>query len=119
MGAIEPWHILVLLIVVLLVLGPKRLPEVGKSVGATIREFRKATGEIRDSFSGALAPDAPAPPPPPAAVVAAAGPAPARPMAPAAPSDVPVTAALPDSTAAPGAGDAPPDPSPPHPGSSG
>jgi len=30
MGAIEPWHLIVILAVVLIVLGPKRLPEVGR-----------------------------------------------------------------------------------------
>ena len=38
-GAIEPWHLIVVLVVALLVLGPKRLPEVGKSLGDTIREW--------------------------------------------------------------------------------
>ncbi len=30
MGAIQPWHLVLLLIVVLIVLGPGKLPEVGK-----------------------------------------------------------------------------------------
>ncbi len=51
MGAIEPWHLIVVLVVALLVLGPKRLPEVGKSLGDTIREFRKSVGEARDPVS--------------------------------------------------------------------
>jgi sec-independent protein translocase protein TatA len=45
MGAIEPWHLIVILAVVLIVLGPKRLPEMGRSLGETIREFRKSTSE--------------------------------------------------------------------------
>ena len=76
MGAIEPWHLIVVLVVALLVLGPKRLPEVGKSLGDTIREFRKSIAETRDSVSGttpaaAAAPPAPAATPAPPAVPAA------------------------------------------------
>jgi len=63
MGAIEPWHLIVVLVVALLVLGPRRLPEVGKSLGDTIREFRKATSETRASSSGTVRAAAPALPP--------------------------------------------------------
>jgi sec-independent protein translocase protein TatA len=39
------WEILILLLVVLLVFGPKRLPEMGRSLGKGMREFK-------DSISG-------------------------------------------------------------------
>jgi TatA/E family protein of Tat protein translocase len=39
-------ELLVVLAVALIIFGPKRLPEVGRSLGKTIREFRKATSEI-------------------------------------------------------------------------
>ncbi len=73
MGAIQPWHLVLLLIIVLIVLGPGKLPEVGKSLGESIREFRKATTETRDAISlqpPAQSPVA-APPAPPAAPVQA------------------------------------------------
>ena len=41
-GWIGPWELAILLIVVLLVFGPKRLPEMGKSIGRGIREFKGA-----------------------------------------------------------------------------
>ncbi len=44
-GLENPTHILFVLIVAVLVLGPKRLPSVGRSLGTGIREFR-------DSLSG-------------------------------------------------------------------
>jgi sec-independent protein translocase protein TatA len=44
-GWISPWELLILLVVVLLVFGPKRLPEMGKSLGKGLREFK-------DSVSG-------------------------------------------------------------------
>ena len=39
---LSPMHLVLLLIVALLVFGPKRLPEIGKGLGDTLREFRKA-----------------------------------------------------------------------------
>jgi sec-independent protein translocase protein TatA len=54
-GWIGPWELLILLFVVLLVFGPKRLPEAGRSLGKGMREFKNSiTGnEDRDS-SGEL-----------------------------------------------------------------
>jgi sec-independent protein translocase protein TatA len=37
---LSPTHILLVLAVALLVLGPKRLPEVGRGLGAAIRDFK-------------------------------------------------------------------------------
>jgi sec-independent protein translocase protein TatA len=42
---IGQWEILIILAVVLLLFGPKRLPDLGRSIGRTIREFRHATSE--------------------------------------------------------------------------
>ncbi|HEX9350290.1 MAG TPA: twin-arginine translocase TatA/TatE family subunit [Gaiellaceae bacterium] len=42
---VSVWEILILLLVVLLVFGPKRLPEMGRSLGKGMREFK-------DSISG-------------------------------------------------------------------
>jgi sec-independent protein translocase protein TatA len=45
----QPTHLLFVLIVALLVLGPKRLPEVGRQLGDGIRDFRAAiNGERND-----------------------------------------------------------------------
>jgi sec-independent protein translocase protein TatA len=45
----QPTHLLFVLVVALLVLGPKRLPEVGRTLGAGIRDFRQAiSGETPD-----------------------------------------------------------------------
>jgi len=49
MDFLSPLHIIVLLIVALLVFGPKRLPEIGAGLGKAIREFRDATsGAMQD-----------------------------------------------------------------------
>ena len=39
---LQPTHLLFILLVALLVLGPKRLPEVGKTLGSGLRDFRQA-----------------------------------------------------------------------------
>ena len=45
MGEFSPIHWLIVLVVVLLVFGPKRLPEIGKALGESIREFKKSLKE--------------------------------------------------------------------------
>jgi sec-independent protein translocase protein TatA len=76
MFGLEPWHIVLLLAVVLVIFGPKRLPEIGKNLGESIREFRKATTEFGDAVKvGAATPtnEAPATTPPAAVAPVVAG----------------------------------------------
>ncbi len=40
---LQPLHLLLILLAVLIVLGPKRLPSASRAVGRSIREFRSAT----------------------------------------------------------------------------
>jgi sec-independent protein translocase protein TatA len=48
-GWIGPWEIAILLVIVLLVFGPKRLPEMGRSLGQGMREFKNSiTGKDED-----------------------------------------------------------------------
>lgn len=44
MPSIGPMELIVVLIIALLVLGPKKLPDVGRSVGQGMREFKDAIG---------------------------------------------------------------------------
>ncbi len=41
----QPMHLLVILIVALLIFGPKNLPAIGKGLGEAIRGFKKALDE--------------------------------------------------------------------------
>jgi sec-independent protein translocase protein TatA len=41
-GLFQPMHLLVILVIALLVFGPKRLGEIGKSLGEGIRDSRRA-----------------------------------------------------------------------------
>ncbi len=48
MGPNIGWsEIIVILVLALIVFGPKRLPEIGRSIGRSLREFRRASDEIR------------------------------------------------------------------------
>lgn len=52
-------EIMIILVVALLVFGPKKLPDLGKSLGNGIREFRKGTQGLKDELEGSMK-DAPA-----------------------------------------------------------
>ncbi|MHB1421031.1 MAG: twin-arginine translocase TatA/TatE family subunit [Bacillota bacterium] len=43
---IGPTELIVVLVIVLVIFGPGKLPQVGKSIGNTIREFRKASSNL-------------------------------------------------------------------------
>jgi sec-independent protein translocase protein TatA len=44
-GLFRPMHLLVILIVVLIIFGPGKLPEVGSAIGKAIKGFKKAMTE--------------------------------------------------------------------------
>ncbi len=48
MNNIGGTEFIIILVVALVLLGPKRLPEIGDAVGRTLRRFRQASREIRD-----------------------------------------------------------------------
>ncbi len=56
-GWIGPWELLILLLVILLVFGPKRLPEMGRSLGRGLREFKSSISGKDESRELALAPE--------------------------------------------------------------
>ena len=47
---IGPFELLLVLILALLILGPGKLPEVGRALGRTIGEFRHASNDLEDSM---------------------------------------------------------------------
>lgn len=47
---IQPIHILIIIVVAFLLFGAARLPEIGRSLGKTISEFRKGTKEAAEGF---------------------------------------------------------------------
>ena len=46
-------ELIVILVVALIVLGPKRLPEVAKALGKGLSEFRRATADLTEELRGA------------------------------------------------------------------
>ncbi|WP_444661847.1 Sec-independent protein translocase subunit TatA [Cellulomonas sp. CW35] len=65
-NALQGWHIVVLVVVILLLFGAKRLPDLAKSVGQSMKIFKR---EMKD-----LTTDAPAPVPPASPSTAPAAP---------------------------------------------
>ncbi len=106
MPDIGPMEIILVLAIALLVLGPSKLPEIGKSLGSSIREFRKAATDVQDSVRLDVPAQPPATPVAPATPAVAAAPAP--PVAPGAPASAETAserAALPSASPAAGSGE--------------
>jgi sec-independent protein translocase protein TatA len=53
-------ELIIVLIVILIIWGPGKLPDIGSAVGRGIREFRKASAETRDAVRNATAAEEPA-----------------------------------------------------------
>ena len=43
-------ELMLILVLALVVFGPKRLPEIGRTIGKSLREFRRASSELRDEL---------------------------------------------------------------------
>ena len=43
-GMLQPTHLIILLAIALIVLGPKRLPDAGRALGQGLREFKASIG---------------------------------------------------------------------------
>ena len=59
------FYIVGLLVIVLIIFGPGRLPELGGALGKAMREFRKATTDITNEMTSAVQAPAPTPTPTP------------------------------------------------------
>jgi Tat protein translocase TatB subunit len=51
---IGPQELLIILIIALIVVGPQRLPTLGRSIGRGLRELRKAQDEVKQTIKGTL-----------------------------------------------------------------
>jgi sec-independent protein translocase protein TatA len=54
MFGLQPWHLIVILAAALVFFGPSRLPEVARSLGKSIREFRDAASSVQDEVKKGL-----------------------------------------------------------------
>jgi sec-independent protein translocase protein TatA len=97
-GLFQPMHLLLILGIALLFFGPKRLPELGKGLGTSIRDFKDAMSgqKPEDKTSSQLeAPKAAVSAPGAAAAPLHAQAAPATPVAPPTPATAPPAQAVP------------------------
>ena len=60
LAVITEWHIFLVLIIVFLLFGGKKLPELARGIGEAMKEFKKASRDIHD--------DPPRPVPPPTVI---------------------------------------------------
>ena len=50
MGSIGTQEIIIIFILALIVFGPRKLPELGKTIGKGLAEFKKASNELRNTW---------------------------------------------------------------------
>ena len=62
---LQPWHLIVIAIVALVVFGPRRLPEIGHGIGKALTEFRKGAREMSEGFRDEVSPTTTTPMPQP------------------------------------------------------
>ena len=61
MGALQPWHWIILLLVVVLLFGSKRLPDAARSLGKSMRIFKSEVKELQaDTKTDTVTPAQPA-----------------------------------------------------------
>ena len=70
-------EIIGILLVLLLLFGAKKLPELARGLGKGINEFKRASRDVQDELQRAVEEEPPRSPPPPPAVTAAVPPEPA------------------------------------------
>ena len=51
LGSIGPTELIIIFVIILLIFGGKKLPELAKGLGKGIREFKKATKDVQDDLN--------------------------------------------------------------------
>ena len=54
MFGIRGWELIIILIIVILLFGPAKIPELARKLGEAIREFRGSVSGAKDEFAGGL-----------------------------------------------------------------
>jgi len=55
LGALQPWHWIILLLVVVILFGSKRLPDAARSLGKSMRIFKSEVKELQSDQKGGAA----------------------------------------------------------------
>ena len=53
-GLLQPMHILVILVIVLIIFGPGKLPELGSAIGKAIRGFKRSMDDTKEKIESAV-----------------------------------------------------------------
>lgn len=53
MGVLQPWHLIIIVVIILVVFGPGKLPMLGKAMGDSMRDFKKAISDEPSKDSAA------------------------------------------------------------------
>jgi sec-independent protein translocase protein TatA len=59
-GSLQPWHWLILAVVVIVLFGAKRLPDAARSLGKSLRIFKSEVRELQSENKGETSSEAPA-----------------------------------------------------------
>ena len=51
--AIGPWQIIIIVLAIIILFGGKKIPEIAKGLGLGLKEFKKATKEIKNEVKNA------------------------------------------------------------------
>ena len=51
--AIGPWQIIIIVLAIIILFGGKKIPEIARGIGLGLKEFKKATKEIKDEVNNA------------------------------------------------------------------
>jgi sec-independent protein translocase protein TatA len=46
LGTVGPWQLIIILVIIVILFGGKRLPEIGAGIGKAIRNFKDATSKV-------------------------------------------------------------------------
>ena len=52
--SLGPWEIVIIMLVIILIFGGKKIPELARGLGKGLKEFQKTTNEIKDEVNAAV-----------------------------------------------------------------
>jgi sec-independent protein translocase protein TatA len=65
LGILNMWEVIALVVLVILLFGARKLPDLARGVGQGIKEFKKASRDVTDELNNAMYSEPPPPPPRP------------------------------------------------------